>query len=689
MSSLPGKNNPSSDKDNTLNQLLESLPIAVITFKAGVLLAANKSFHGYIGPEISEILKPGLKLQDYVRATHIVNTGLKIDDGSIDATLTELLYDKDVDAWVNERIKIYHTDSVFDEYDDGAGWWHSINKYYAEDDTYIGIRIDINDLKNAKEKAILASKAKSEFLANMSHEIRTPMNGVIGMAQVLQGTTLNETQTECVNIILRSGDALITIINDILDFSKVEAGKLILENLPFDLEDATEDVIALLGVSANQKGIELILDYQNPGGRLLIGDIGRIRQIMINLVGNAIKFTSSGFVLLKVLITETDGVADIDISIRDTGIGISGDALESIFDEFTQADGTTTRLFGGTGLGLSLTKSLVQAMDGSIRAESKPGKGTTVFVRTKLETGGAISDVKTRHQYGAFANLLAGSKVLIVDDLSQNITVLAALLKSLGVEPDKAGSAREAIQKIKQMRLNNSHYDLMITDYQMPEIDGYSLVSALRKKAPFDGLKIMVLSSVMDDGLKNKFSSFENCMYYQKPVRMSHLRSVIGKTLEPNALALSAKLNAQEDAFETKPESDSTDDTVMFNEKKKRILIAEDDRTNQIVIQKMLEPLGHHLDIADNGEIACKLHQTHNYDLVLMDISMPVMDGFEAMNAIRSAETDKKKTPVIAITAHALKGEREEFLEAGFDGYLGKPISKKDLHKALEIWLTK
>ena len=670
-----------SRRDDTLNQLLESLPIAVITFKRGILVAANKSFHDYIGPQISSILKPGMKLTDYVRATHMVNTGFKIDNTVVDNKITELLYDTDKDGWVRERLKIYQTDSVFDEYDDGVGWWHSIHKYYPEDDTYIGIRIDINDLKRAQENAIQASKAKSEFLANMSHEIRTPMNGVIGMAQVLESTNLTETQTECVNVIMRSGEALITIINDILDFSKVEAGKLLLETEPFNMEEAVEDVIALLGVSANQKGIELILDYQNPEGRLVIGDIGRLRQIMTNLIGNAIKFTSKGFVLLKVSVVDNKGLADINISIQDTGIGIAEDHLNHIFDEFTQADGSTTRLFGGTGLGLSLTKRLVEVMAGSIKAESKLGKGTIISLKVRLELGSDIPATETASGDTYIPGLLAESRVLIVDDLKQNITVLTALLKSLGIQPDTAGSAHEAIEKINQMTAKKSQYDLLITDYQMPEISGYSLISALRKKPLFDDLQIMVLSSVMDDDVKTKVSKLDNSIYYQKPVRMSHLRTTIGKTLEPTAVSRSAELAI------SKTPSIKSSDKLDAQGPKHRILIAEDDATNQLVLRRMLEPMGYALDIADNGEVACQFHQARHYDLILMDISMPIMDGVKALKAIRAFEKGRPQTPIIAITAHALKNEREKFLDAGFDSYISKPISVVNLRETLNAWL--
>lgn len=670
------------DHDNTLDQLLESLPIAVITFKRGLLLAANKSFHAYMGPEVASLLKPGLNLKDYVSATHAINEGLKTDNAVIDNDATALLYKSDKDAWVRERLKIYKTNSVFDEYDDDGGWWHSINKYYPEDDTYIGIRIDINELKRAQEQAIVASQAKSEFLANMSHEIRTPMNGVLGMAQVLQGSHLSDDQKECVDMIMRSGEALLTIINDILDFSKIEAGKLEFEAIPFDLEEAAEDVVALMGVSANQKGIELILDYQNGADQLVTGDMGRIRQVLTNLIGNAIKFTSSGFVLLKIRVAKVDEVLNAHITVKDTGIGIAKKSLEHIFEEFSQADSSTTRVYGGTGLGLSITKSLVKAMNGTIEAESELGKGTMISVQLNLEAGGQVIGEKVETQKPPETGFYPDSQVLIVDDLPQNLTVLCGLLTNLGITPDTASSAREAIAKIKQKAAQKSKYDLMITDYQMPEFNGHSLVSAIRKKVTLNDLNIMVLSSVVDDTVKSKFSQLSNCSYYPKPVRMSYLRASIEKTLKPST----ANPPDQTPVVKEEASAEQRDETPKTD--KKRILIAEDDKTNQLVLKRMLMAMGHELDIADNGKIACELFQERQYDLILMDISMPVMDGVEALKEIRVAENGKKQTPIIAVTAHALKGEKDKFLEAGFNSYLSKPVSGNALQEQVGVWLA-
>ena len=674
------KNDELLKQENTLGQVLESLPIALISFRGGFFLAANEKFHEYIGPEITAILKPGLKLYDYVAATHARNEGLIIDSDLSGNEAVELLHKTDKEAWVEERVKMYKVNDSFDEYDDEIGWYKNINKYYPEDDTYIGFRIDINDLKKAEEQALMAAHAKSEFLANMSHEIRTPMNGVIGMAQVLQGTPLNDQQTECLNVIMRSGEALLTIINDILDFSKIGFGKLEIEEEVFDLEEAAEDVIALLGVTANQKGIELILDFQNPSGHMVLGDVGRMRQIMTNLVGNAIKFTESGYVLLKIHTIKRGETLDVMISITDTGIGIAKEALEYIFDEFTQADGSTTRLFGGTGLGLSITKSLVHTMKGDIKAESILGEGTTVSVDLNLDIAKTVSQTARQAQDAPHLDLCSNSRVLIVDDISQNLQVLDAMLNKLDVQPDMASSAKEAVLKLKEMAINKSQYDLIITDYHMPEIDGFKLVSAIRKNARFDSLKIMVLSSAMDDNIRQAFSKFSNCVYYQKPVRMSYLQSSIQKALKPFKPVNTLKPFIRQDA--------TVDKSTPNAKIRKRILVAEDDKTNQLVIKMMLDSLEYEFDIVDNGAIACKLYTERLYDLVLMDISMPVMNGLEVLKHIRRLETGKKQTPIIAITAHALKHEKEKFLEAGFDGYLPKPVLKEDLESTLNQFLS-
>ena len=654
----------------TLEQVLESLPVAVIAFRGGALLCANQAFHDYVGPDIAANLEPGLSLYDYVASTHAENYNAKSNNPETDA-----LHAIDKTAWVEARLGLYRNDSVMDEYDE-IGWWRLIHKYYPEDDTYIGIRIDITEVKEAQERAIIASRAKSEFLANMSHEIRTPMNGVIGMAQILEDTNLTEMQKECVGIITRSGEALITIINDILDFSKIEAGKLELDARPFNLEDAIEDVVALLGTNANEKAIELILDFDHPSERYLIGDAGRIRQILINLVGNAIKFTSKGFVLLRVVVGEAGDMLDVAITVKDTGIGIAEDALERIFDEFSQADSSTTRVYGGTGLGLSITKGLVSAMGGSIEAKSVVGEGTDISLSLKIPAGDKLPQDTPALANTSSSVLFPDARVLIVDDLPENLTVLTGQLKKLGITPDSASSPADAIKLINRTHKAGGSYDLMISDYQMPHTDGYSLVKAIRGKAVLDAMKIIVLSSVDSDQVRKKFASMDDCIFHQKPVRMSHLRRSVEATLRP---AVNVPEPAPSPMVEVK--------TAVSNQK--RILIAEDDKTNQAVIRKMLEAKGYELDMIENGELACQLYKARVYDLVLMDISMPVMDGIMATKTIRALEQDtgRDKTPIIAITAHALKGQKESFLAAGFDDYLAKPIVKTDLDQKIAHWL--
>lgn len=511
-------------RSDMLEKLIESLPVAILTFKDNILTACNDKYRDYVGPEVAAICKPGLSQYDFVAGLYEIMDGVETNEPELDA-----LHKTDKEAWIQERLKVYKQDSNRNFLEE-HGWWKSINKYY-EDGTYIGLRINITELKEAEEKAEYASKAKSEFLANMSHEIRTPMNGVIGMAQVLENTELTDLQKECVGVILRSGEALVTIIDDILDFSKIEAGKVNFLAERFSLEDLADDVVALLRTKAHEKDIELILDYENLSGHDVIGDMGRVRQVLVNLLGNAIKFTGKGHVTLKVRTEEQQGQLTVRYSVIDTGIGISKRALEKIFDEFTQADSSTTRLYGGTGLGLAITRKLIVAMGGEISAKSKVGEGSTFSINLSFPKGGKSTAAKSISDLIFKNDSFASKRVLIVDDSAESLDVLAKQFSRYGITAETAPNVKEAVKLLRDSILESRPFDLLITDYKMPLINGFQFIQTIRKKPVFDNMHIMTLCSVESADLMEKLSRGKNCVVYNKPVRLSRLRGAVNALL--------------------------------------------------------------------------------------------------------------------------------------------------------------
>lgn len=388
------------------------------------------------------------------------------------------------------------------------------------------ILLDAADKQVAQVKQHEAEKTvqlKAEFLANMSHEIRTPMNGVLGMVQVLRSTELDHDQISYVETIERSGDALLTIINDILDFSKVEAGKLRLDKSPFDLRNACEDVMILLGVTARDKGIELVLDFDPDVPVKLVGDAGRLRQVLTNLIGNAIKFTEEGHVICKVSGAEREGLAYLSIAVEDTGIGIAPEQMDRIFGEFAQADNSTTRRFGGTGLGLSISKSLVKLMNGELQVASNLGEGSTFSFMIELMLDRRQGRQTERPGVVSLANI----PVLIVDDLKVNSDILKLQMEKMGATPDIASSAREAVKLIVEAHNNGRPYALMVTDYQMPEVHGLELVNKIRKRPIFNALEIIVLSSIDDPSVKRDFLAASVSSYMTKPCRSDDLKDAV------------------------------------------------------------------------------------------------------------------------------------------------------------------
>jgi signal transduction histidine kinase/DNA-binding response OmpR family regulator len=618
---------------------IDVLPDAFVLFDREERLLAHNHRYREMFPESAPAMQPGVTFEELLRH------GLK--NGHVPEAVGR------EEEWLSERLKHFRAADTVTEATLANGRVILESDHVTPDGGRVGLRSDITDMRDqqvqleaARKAAEAANRAKSAFLANMSHEIRTPMNGVVGMAELLCDTALTEEQRLFAETIRSSGEALLVIINDILDYSKIEAERLTLRPEPFDLERTIHEVTMLLQPRAREKGIDLMIDFDMFLPTRFVADPGRLRQVLTNLIGNAVKFTEKGHVLTRVVGVETgDGTQTLHVTVEDTGIGIAPEYLDHIFGEFNQVEDERNRKFEGTGLGLAITQRLIEHMGGAVWVDSDFGKGSSFGFRVTLPVAEAAGPTQVP---------VAVKRVIAVDDQFINRTILERQLAPCGIEVTLCRSGAEVLERLAV----DAGYDVVLTDHAMPEMDGVQLLDAIRVAG--HEMPVILLSS-NPSGLGTIANDFAAIL--QKPI----LRSDLYRHLQ----ALSAPAEAE--AVIEAP-------AVPVDLRQMRVLAAEDNRTNQLVFQKMVRDMDIDLRFADNGRIAVEMFHDFQPDLIFMDISMPEMDGKEASRAIRATGAT---VPIVALTAHAMEGDSEAILAAGIDRYLTKPLRKAALEAAL------
>jgi len=627
---------------------IEVLPDGFVLFdREERLLACNQRYREMF-PDSAPAMLPGTSFDDLLRY------GLR--NGHVPEAVGR------EEDWLSDRLMQFRSASTVAETSLAGGRVILESDHVTPDGGRVGLRTDITQLRDqqtaldaARKAAEAANRAKSAFLANMSHEIRTPMNGVVGMAELLCDTALTEEQRLFAETIRSSGEALLVIINDILDYSKIEADRLTLRPEPFDFERTIHEVTMLLQPRAREKGIDLMIDFDMFLPTRFVGDPGRLRQVLTNLIGNAVKFTEAGHVMTRVVGVDQDGGSQtLHVTIEDTGIGIAPEHLDHVFGEFNQVEDERNRKFEGTGLGLAITRRLIELMGGEVWVDSDFGKGSSFGFRVTLPVA---------EDAGLIPVPVEVKRVLAVDDQFINRTILERQLAPCGIAVTLCRSGSEALAHLAA----DPPYDVVLTDHAMPDMDGETLLGQIRA-AGFDVPVMLLSSSPMGLGLSAK----DFAAILQKPVLRSDLYRQLQAMTAPPA-----------------PEPVAEAAVIVTDQRQMRVLAAEDNRTNQLVFQKMVRDMDIDLVFADNGRIAVEKFQSFQPDIIFMDISMPEMDGKEAAYTIRALGGAGTSVPIVALTAHAMDGDAEDILAAGIDRYLTKPLRKTAIEGALAEFCPK
>ena len=653
------------DGESLFLSLVHSIPACFIRKdREGRIVFANEKFAVLMGTSAKEMI--GKTVADFYEEEfareareedeNVMQTGEVLEDVFDDRVNGELRYFASRKGPVrNSEGQVIGIQTIF---------WDITNQRLAEQ----ALQAEREELRVAKKVADDANRAKSDFLANMSHEIRTPMNAIIGMTDLLLETQLTQTQHEYLSMVQGSGEALLTLLNDILDFSKIEAGKLELETTSFDIRESLGDTMKGLGFRAHGKGLELAFRIDPKIPRLLRGDPGRIRQIVINLIGNAIKFTDTGEVVLEIDCEQkAESVATLRFAVTDTGIGISEEHLTKVFGEFEQADASTTRQFGGTGLGLAISSKLVQIMGGRIWVESELGKGSKFLFELPLEIDNTNSSLKLPD----YQISVQGIRVLIVDDNATNRRILKDMLTNWGMSPTTVSGGELALQTLADADDEDDSFQLVISDVNMPGMDGLKLAQAIVEKSLMNPASVIMLTSGARPNDSVGLRTIGVTLHLFKPAKQSEIYDAVVSSLSETGVAI-----------DQEPVATNSSTDASLSELK--ILLAEDNLVNQKLALGILAKLGHRVTVANNGKEALEMISESTFDVVLMDVQMPEMDGLAATRELRRRESASgSHLPVVAMTAHAMKGDRENCLAAGMDDYLSKPIRLKDVANKL------